>query len=635
MADVLHEILKRYWGYDRFRPLQLETIEAVRSGRDTLVLMPTGGGKSVIYQVPALASEGVCVVVTPLIALMKDQIDKLRGRRILAESIHSGMSPREIDRILDNCVYGDVRFLYVSPERIDSELFRMRYAKMRVSLLAVDEAHCISQWGYDFRPSYLRIARLRDLQPDVPVLALTASATPEVSDDIMRHLKFREPNLMRMSFARPNLCYVVRQAEDKREHLMRVLDHVPGSGIVYVRTREKAETLAQELRERGVAAEFYHGGMGYLMRSVRQDGWIRGETRVIVATNAFGMGIDKPDVRFVVHYDPCDSLEAYYQEAGRAGRDGRTAYAVLLLSADDAPRAGRRIQLDFPSAETIRAVYEALFNYLGIAIGDGKGTASAFNVFDFAARFRFFVPTVLNAVKILQLNGYMVLTDELDNPPRVHFIVRRDELYRIRVDRRELDHFITVMLRRYTGLFSDFVPVDEGELAHLSGYTAEHVHELLRKLWQLHIVKYIPGSRSPMLVLSEERLPPQDVRISPESYALRKEVALRRLEGMLRYGANAQECRSVVIRRYFGEQDAEPCGVCDVCRSRRKGTAPSGADAALRSHVTERLADGPLDIKTLAAGIRRPVGDVLDAVAELLRQKKIIETEDGKLRINR
>lgn len=631
--EKLLETLRRYWGYERFRPLQLETIEDVCAGRDTLVLMPTGGGKSVVYQVPALASEGVCVVVTPLIALMKDQIDRLRSRRILAESIHSGMSPRDIDRILDNCVYGSVKFLYIAPERIDSELFRTRFGKMRVSLLAVDEAHCISQWGYDFRPSYLRIARLRELQPDVPVLALTASATSEVAEDIMRHLKFREPHVRRMSFERANLSYVVRRTEDKHGQLLRIAESVPGPGIVYVRTREKAETLAAFLNEHGIAAGFYHGGMNYLMRSVRQDEWIGGTTRVMVATNAFGMGIDKADVRFVVHYDVCESLEAYYQEAGRAGRDGKPAYAVTLLSDDDASKAGRRMELDFPSKQTIRRVYEALFNYLGVAVGDGRGASFTFNVFDFAARFRFFVPTALQSIKILQQNGYMVLTDETDNPPRIRFIVQRDELYRIRVDRRELDHFITVLLRRYSGLFSDFVPIAEDELAHLTGYTTGRVRELLKKLWQLHIVKYVPGNRSPMLILSEERLPADDVRISPESYTLRKEAAEKRLGAMLRY-LNGDECRSIAIRRYFGEQEPSPCGICDRCRERRKSGLGSRRNV-LGQRILELVENRPTDVKTLVSNLGGDASTILDAVTALLDSGEIIEREDGKLRINR
>ena len=635
MPQDFHRILKQYWGYDEFRPLQLETIESVAAGRDTLVLMPTGGGKSVVYQVPALAAEGLCVVITPLIALMKDQIDRLRSRRILAEAIHSGIAPRDVDRILDNCVYGDVKFLYISPERIDSEMFRMRFAKMPVSLIAVDEAHCISQWGYDFRPSYLRIARLRKAHPEVPVLALTASATPEVAEDIMRHLEFREPNLRRMSFARANLSYVVRRTEDKYGQLLRIVRNVPGTGIVYVRTREKTETIAQFLNDNDVKADSYHGGMKYLTRSVKQDAWVRGTTRVMVATNAFGMGIDKADVRFVVHYDLCDSLEAYYQEAGRAGRDGRPAYAVVLLAADDASRAARRIQTDFPPVEAIRRVYEGLFNYLQIAVGDGKGCADVFNIYDFSARMKIFTATVQSAIKILQQNGYMILTDEMDNPPRIRFVVQRDDLYRIRVNRQDLDYFITVLLRQYSGLFTDFVPVSEAEIAQLSGYTIERVEEFFKMLWQLHLIKYIPGSRSPMLILTEERLPAADVRISPESYAQRQEVARRRLDGVLGYAGNDTECRSVLIQRYFGETDALPCGVCDICLRNRKQTAGTAGEETLRERILARLNREPQDVKSLVSQMQGDAGRILDEITRMLAEEKIMEDKSGKLRINR
>ena len=637
MSTDYLSILRRYWGYDAFRPLQQQAIESAGAGRDTLVLMPTGGGKSLVFQVPALAVEGVCVVITPLVSLMKDQVDQLHRRRILAEAIHGGLSSRDIDRILDNCIYGDVKFLYISPERIDSELFRARFARMRVSFLTVDEAHCISQWGYDFRPSYLKIARLRDLQPHVPVLALTASATPEVCQDIMTQLRFRAPNLLRMSFARSNLCYLVRHTEDKREHLLRIFHNVSGSGIVYVRTREKTETIAEFLRQNDLSAESYHGGMDYRTRALKQNNWTRGTTRIMVATNAFGMGIDKPDVRVVVHYDPCESLESYYQEAGRAGRDGKRAYAVLLLSQDDASRAGQRLALDFPPKDTIRRIYEGLFNYLQIAIGDGKGSAWSLNLYELCSRLKVFMPTLLNALKILQQNGYLIFADDVDTPPRVRFIVQRDELYRTRVERKELDHLITVLLRQYSGLFSDFRPIDEQELAHVSGYTTEHVRELLKKLWQLHLIKYIPGNRSPMLILSEERLPIADLHISPESYTLRKEASRKRLENLLQYGENTTQCRSAFIQRYFGEEDPNDCGLCDICRARRKQQRQHASNAPhpLDDQILQRLAAGPIDLKTLATGIRGEIHAILERVTYLLESGKISEQKDGKLRINR
>lgn len=631
-------ILKRYWGYDSFRPLQLDAIKSIASGQDTLVLMPTGGGKSIIYQVPTLASTGVCIVITPLIALMKDQVDRLRKHRILAEAIHAGRSHREIDRILDNCIYGDVKFLYISPERIDSEMFRMRCARMDVALIAVDEAHCISQWGYDFRPSYLQIARLRDLCPNTPILALTASATPKVAEDIMYRLRFDKPNIKRMSFARSNLSYVVRHTEDKREHLLRIVNNVSGSGIVYVRTREKSETIAQFLQQNGITTDFYHGGLGFLSRNLKQEQWINGQNRIMVATNAFGMGIDKADVRFVIHYDICDSLEAYYQEAGRAGRDGKPAYAVLLVSDDDPSRAGQRLRLEFPPLDTIRAVYEKLFNYLQVAIGEGKNRSFSFNIHDFASRMKLYLPTAVNALKILQQNGYLILTDETDNPPRIRFIVQRDDLYRMRVIRRELDHIITVLLRQYSGLFSDFIPIDEQEIAHLSGYQIEHVRELFKQLWQLHIIRYIPGNRSPILMLTEERLPEENVRIAPESYKLREEIAREHVDAIFRYANNQDKCRSLVIQHYFGEQSATPCGRCDLCLERRKNrtTAPETTNRnQIRTLLLERLKKADLGVKQLAENIPFPIDTILAEVSALIEEDKIIEDLNGKLRINR
>ena len=611
--ETYYRLLKQYWGYTSFRPQQLETIRAVCGGNDVLLLMPTGGGKSIVYQIPGLASEGICIVITPLIALMKDQIDQLRKRNISAVSIHGGMPFRDIDRILDNCVYGDVKFLFIAPERIDSEVFRSRYARMKVSLLAVDEAHCISH----------------DAHPEVPILALTASATADVADDIMSRLQFRRPCLLRTSFARDNLVYVVRKTEDKSAQLIRILQNVAGSAIVYVRTRDRAESVADFLKQQGFSADFYHGGMNYFTRSERQDTWINNHLRIMVATNAFGMGIDKRDVRLVIHYDLCDSLENYYQESGRAGRDGKKAYAVLLFSEGDAPRASQRLRLDYPPLNTIRQIYESIFNYLNIAIGDGKGSAYTFNIYEFASRFRFFVPTVIHAIKILQQNGYMTLTDEQDNPSRIRFTVTRDALYRIRVDRKELDHLIMVLLRRYTGLFSDFVPIDEDELTHLSGYTSERLRELLKMLWQLHIIRYIPGKRSPVLYLSEERLPTRDVRITPESYAQRKACATQRLEHMLRY-ATADECRSTIIRRYFGETVDQPCGVCDVCLKNKRPSPLS----YLVDEIYARLRTEPTPVRELIASLRHNPENILNAITELLQDGKITEDEAGKLRIN-
>ena len=646
----IYEVLRRWWGFTEFRPTQEEIIRAVLDGRDTLALMPTGGGKSLTYQVPTMARDGLCIVITPLIALMKDQVDRLRRLGIRATAIHSGLSTRQIDIALDNCVYGDVKFLYVAPERLATEAFRLRVVRMNVSLLAVDEAHCISQWGYDFRPSYLRIAELRERLPGVPVLALTASATQPVAEDIMRHLKFPEPHIVRSSFARPNLSYSVRRTDDKEGQLLRLLHNVPGSGIVYTRTRDGAEQLAEFLRTEGVPAAAYHGGLGHAERALRQEEWLAGKVRVMAATNAFGMGIDKPDVRFVVHYTMCDSLENYYQEAGRAGRDGKRAYALLLVASDDEGRIVRRFEQEFPPLDRIKEIYERICSYLQIGIGEGGENAYLFNLSDFCAREHLYPGSVQSALKLLQQNGYMTLTDAQDNPARVMFCVSRDELYKLRVKRDDLDHFIRTLLRLYNGVFSDFRPIDEGELATWSGYSVERVKELLKQLWQLRVIRYIPSNRSPILFMNEERLPRADLYIAPETYRRRQELMRERFERMLAYAANEEECRSTVLERYFGSETPTPCGICDVCLARKRAAwaaehasdaAPQLAEAApkkesdldLRNTVLRRLAASPADPRELAAGCSCTPERLARVVRELLEEGKIVGDKGGILKI--
>ena len=646
----IYEVLRRWWGFTEFRPTQEEIIRAVLDGRDTLALMPTGGGKSLTYQVPTMARDGLCIVITPLIALMKDQVDRLRRLGIRATAIHSGLSTRQIDIALDNCVYGDVKFLYVAPERLATEAFRLRVVRMNVSLIAVDEAHCISQWGYDFRPSYLRIAELRERLPGVPVLALTASATQPVAEDIMRHLKFPEPHIVRSSFARPNLSYSVRRTDDKEGQLLRLLHNVPGSGIVYTRTRDGAEQLAEFLRTEGVPAAAYHGGLGHAERALRQEEWLAGKVRVMAATNAFGMGIDKPDVRFVVHYTMCDSLENYYQEAGRAGRDGKRAYALLLVASDDEGRIVRRFEQEFPPLDRIKEIYERICSYLQIGIGEGGENAYLFNLSDFCAREHLYPGSVQSALKLLQQNGYMTLTDAQDNPARVMFCVSRDELYKLRVKRDDLDHFIRTLLRLYNGVFSDFRPIDEGELATWSGYSVERVKELLKQLWQLRVIRYIPSNRSPILFMNEERLPRADLYIAPETYRRRQELMRERFERMLAYAANEEECRSTVLERYFGSETPTPCGICDVCLARKRAAwaaehasdaAPQPAEAApkkesdldLRNTVLRRLAASPADPRELAAGCSCTPERLARVVRELLEEGKIVGDKGGILKI--
>ena len=637
----IHAILRKYWGYTEFRSVQEAVIRSVLAGRDTLALMPTGGGKSLTYQVPALACEGLCIVVTPLIALMKDQVDRLRKLQIAAVALHAGLSPRQIDIALDNCLYGDVKFLYVAPERLATEMFRLRVARMKVSLIAVDEAHCISQWGYDFRPAYLRIAELRQVLPGVPVLALTASATQRVAEDIQQQLRFAEPRLIRGDFRRANLSYSVRHTDDKNEQLMRLLQHVPGSGIVYMRTREGTEQLTAALCDAGIAAAAYHGGLGHAERSLRQEEWLRGRTRVMVATNAFGMGIDKPDVRFVVHYSMCDSLESYYQEAGRAGRDGRRAYALLLVASDDAERIERRFRQEFPPLDQVKEIYEEVCSYLQVGIGDGLGASMLFNVYDFCARTHRYAGTVLSALKLLQQNGYLTLTDVQDNPARLMFCVSRDDLYKLRVMRREVDHILRVILRLYDGVFSDYKAIDEREIATVSGYSIDRVRELLKQLWQLHVIRYIPSNHSPILYFDEERLPTADIYIAPETYLRRRELAEERFSNMAAYAENETVCRSRMLQEYFGDREDTDCGVCDICLARRRAAkATSAAGSAvtardLETRILDMLADEPRTIRELVNEFRSDDDKVVEAARKLLDEGKISTVEGGKLAKNR
>ncbi len=634
-AQTIHSVLREHWGFDSFRPMQEQIIRSVMDGRDTLALMPTGGGKSLTYQVPAMAQEGVCIVITPLIALMKDQVDNLRHRGISAIAIHSGLTPRQIDIALDNCVYGDVKFLYIAPERLATEVFRLRVQKMKVSLLAVDEAHCISQWGYDFRPSYLRIAEVRRLIPDTPILALTASATKIVEEDIIDKLSLAEPIVLRSSFARDNLSYSVRKVDDKNEQLMRIIGNVAGSGIVYVRTREGAEKIASWLREQGQSADYYHGGLPNAERSLRQEDWTQGRTRIMVATNAFGMGIDKADVRFVVHYTMCDSLESYYQEAGRAGRDGRRSYAVLLTSPDDEQRVIKRFESEFPPTDEIRDIYEKVCNYVGIAIGDGMQSSFVFNIHDFASREHIFTGKIQSALKILQQNGYLTLTEEMENPARIMFCVSRDDLYKIRVERNDLDHFLRTILRMYNGVFSEFRAIDECEIATVSGYTLERVKELFKRLWQMRIIRYVPSNRSPMLFFDEERLPTADIYIAPETYRLRKEMMHERFSKMLDYASNEERCRSRILAEYFGDTEAKDCGICDVCLAQRKRAKSEDGgknDNDLRSFILGKIAERELTVRDLMAGFRGEPQHLLDTLRQMHDEGSVTTDGSGIIR---
>lgn len=562
--DIFHQILKKYYGYSSFRPLQLDIIKSVYEGHDTLALMPTGGGKSITFQVPALAKGGTCLVVSPLIALMKDQVENLRKKEINAIAIHSGLTRREIDIALDNVAYGSVKFLYLSPERLGTDLFLERLQKMTISMIAVDESHCISQWGYDFRPSYLEIANLRQHLPDVPILAVTATATPEVADDICQKLCFKDERRFQSSFARPNLAYVVRACDDKEQQLVKIASSVKGSGVVYVRNRNKTKEIATMLAKAGISADYYHAGLSTEMRNLKQDRWIRNQIRVIVATNAFGMGIDKSDVRFVVHIDVPDCVEAYFQEAGRGGRDLKKAYAVLLFSGADEKQARERLEKSFPPIEEIKRMYQALYSFYGIPYGGGKGQVFDFNLMEFCTHYRMSTLTVYNATQILKSEGYLEITDEIDNPSRAMFTVAREDLYRVQVSRKELDAITKLLLRSYTGLFSGFVNIDETYLAKVSGANPKIVYELLKQLAKANVISYIPRKKTPLIIFSEERLDDKNLRFSPENYRYRKERYQQRLNAMLDY-CNTHQCRNQQLLSYFGETNAKTCGTCDVC----------------------------------------------------------------------
>lgn len=562
---MIKEILKKYWGYDGFRPMQEEIISAILNGEDTLALMPTGGGKSVCFQVPAMAKEGICLVVSPLIALIKDQVQNLNARGMRALAVYSGMNYHQIDVALDNAIYGDYKFLYVSPERLQTPLFQERVQKMNINFLVVDEAHCISQWGYDFRPSYLEIKEIKKHIGKVPTVALTATATKKVAEDIMRHLEFERPHVISSGFRRPNLSYVVRETDDKYGNILRICRAVQGSGIVYVRERKKTEEIAGFLRGQGIAADFYHAGLSKEMRSIKQDGWKKGEIRAIVATNAFGMGIDKPDVRFVVHYDLPDSIEAYFQEAGRAGRDGLRSYTTLLWNRSDLNRLRQIHNVTYPSVEYIKDIYQKVFIYLQIPYEAGKESVNKFDLAGFARKFSLNAVSAYYAIKYIEQEGYWELTDEIDNPSRITFIVNRDELYKVQLNDVELDTFIKSLLRLYTALFSRLTAIDEEYIAKVTFDSAEGVKDKLKRLSKMRVIKYIPRVRTPLIIMNYERLLESNFYLSPGRYTERKEMFKQRIDAMIGFARNDTVCRSRQLIEYFGQPAGEDCGICDVC----------------------------------------------------------------------
>jgi len=629
------EILKQYWGYDSFRDLQEEIITSIGEGKDTLGLMPTGGGKSITFQVPALAQEGICIVITPLIALMKDQVQNLRKREIKALAIYSGMTRQEILTALENCIFGNYKFLYISPERLDTEIFRIKLRSMKVSMITVDESHCISQWGYDFRPAYLKIAEIRELLPGVPVLALTATATPEVVKDIQSRLNFREENVFRMSFERKNLAYIVRKTDNKTGELLHILKRIDGSAIIYVRNRRRTKEITELLMQEGITADFYHAGLDNAVKDLRQKRWQNGEIRVMVATNAFGMGIDKPDVRIVLHIDLPDSPEAYFQEAGRAGRDGLKAYAVILYAKSDKMTLHKRVADTFPEKEYILQVYEHLQYYYQMAMGDGFQCIREFNLEEFCRKFKYFPVPVDSALKILTQAGYLEYTDEQDNASRILFTIRRDELYKLREMGTEAETLIQTILRSYTGVFTDYAYISEDTLAIRTGLTRQQIYNILVTLTKRRIVDYIPHKKTPYIIYTRERLELRYLHIPASVYEERKARYEARIKAMEEYVTSESVCRSRMLLRYFGEKNEHNCKQCDVCLNRHETDClPEDSFREMRKQILELLTRKSLPPAGIANAIEAEREDISRVIQYLLEEGEL-KMQDGMLHISK
>ena len=629
-------ILKRYWGYDDFRGIQREIIESIGSGHNTLGLMPTGGGKSITFQVPALAKEGVCIVITPLIALMKDQVYNLRKRGIRAASIYSGMSHDDILTTLENAIFGAIKILYVSPERLSSELFRAKLRHMKVSFITVDEAHCISQWGYDFRPSYLEIADIRHELPGIPVLALTATATPTVVKDICDKLKSHldpkeEPfRIFRMSFARSNLAYIVREAADKHDELIHILNNVEGTAIVYVRSRRRTKEVSDLLNESGISATFYHAGLDNTVKDDRQKAWQSDQVRVMVATNAFGMGIDKPDVRVVIHIDCPDSIEAYFQEAGRAGRDGQKSYAVLLFNDNDQRKLIKRISDTFPEKDYVRKVYDHLAYYYQVATGSGYNSMFEFNIDDFCHRFRHFPIQVHSALKILNRAGYIEYIEEQDTQARIMFCLTRDQLYRLKHTDADEERIITTLLRNYGGLFVDYCFIDEGFIAHETSLTKPQLYLTLKGLEQKRILNFIPQKRTPYIRYMQRREDSEHLLFPPDVYDHLKKRYEERIHAIIAYTKAEKQCRSRLLLHYFGEEDSDDCGMCDICLSKNKTLTNLEAEKEAERQILQLLSDQQSHHVTQLRKIPLPYEQIEEALERLLLEEDIY-LEDGYL----
>ncbi len=595
----IHKILEQYWGYKSFRPLQEDIINSVLQGKDTLALLPTGGGKSICFQVPALAQEGICIVISPLISLMKDQVESLVNKGIKAISITSEMHKREIDIALDNCVHGNIKFLYLSPERLETEIVKVRLQKMKINLIAIDEAHCISQWGYDFRPSYLKIEMLRELLPKIPVLALTATATTEVVKDIQQKLCFKKSTVFQKSFERKNLCYIVLHEEDKLARLVKIANNLKGSGIVYVRNRRKTHDVANYLMSNNISADFYHAGLNPPIRDQKQSNWMQNKTRIIVCTNAFGMGIDKHDVRFVVHIDLPDSLEAYFQEAGRAGRDEKKAFSILLSNKSDEIELERNVISSFPSIEEIQKTYQALANYYQLATGAGLGSTFNFDIAAFCDTYKLQAIMVFNCLKFIEREGYISTTDATHQPSRIKLELNRDELYKFQIASPTFDTFIKLLLRSHSGLFDNFVKINETDLAKKTNTSRDDIIKKINYLQQHKLLTYIPQTEAAQLTFEQERVDAKKLSISKENFALLKQRAVERMKAVIHYADSDHKCRSQILLAYFGETNTSRCNQCDVCLEENKKTLHTDEFENISIQIKELLSMHPMQLINL------------------------------------
>ncbi len=628
------EILLKYWNYQNFRPLQEDIVNAALQGKDTLALLPTGGGKSICFQVPALCMEGLCIVVSPLIALMKDQVDSLRKKDIKAVAINSAMSMKEIDIALDNCIYGNYKFLYLSPERLQTEIFLARLPKMNVNLIAVDEAHCISQWGYDFRPPYMKIKEIRQYVPKVPVLALTATATPDVVKDIQQKLGFKNEHVLRKSFNRPNLAYVVLHEEDKSKRMLKVINNVGGSGIVYERSRRKTAETAALLQTNKISSAFYHAGLDASKRAQVQEQWINNTVQVISATNAFGMGIDKPDVRFVIHSDLAESLEAYFQEAGRAGRDEKKAYAVLLVSNKDKIELKKRVLTAFPEKEEIKQVYHALSNYFHLAMGSGADHFFEFDIADFCNKYKLEALRAINCIKFLEKEEHLLLTESVYMPSRLKITGTKEQLYEFQVANQEVDAVVKVMLRSYSGLFFEYVNIFENDIATRTKLDKAKVLNILYRLEEHELVSYFPQSSLPKLSFCRGRIDTGLLTFSKENYEFRKKVFQQKIDAVLNYADNKLFCRSRLLLAYFGESNSENCGVCDVCLERNKQELKTADFEKMSEKIKSLLANSPLGLKELVEQYgSNKAALIIKTLQQLLDEAIVTYNDENKLQL--